>query len=157
MASALFSLFLITSIVDGFLSGAGLDCVIKQLPARKVIGVAAYSKYFLASDLKNGRFWYIPLGISAYVLNVASAAAEYFEGSSTSTLALVSVAAASALVHALGTSQAAPAGLSVRKVKSDDQQALTKIFDKFARWTQVRGVSGALMFIAMLGALATVT
>ncbi|MFI5421319.1 MAG: hypothetical protein ACHQ1H_10170, partial [Nitrososphaerales archaeon] len=52
----------ITTVVDGILAGAVLDYVIKQLPARKIIGITAYRKYFLASDLRNGRFWYIPLG-----------------------------------------------------------------------------------------------
>ncbi len=130
--------------------------MIKQLPARKVIGAVAYSRYFLASDLKNGRFWYIPLGLSAYALNVVSLPAAYLEGSGASTLAFTGLAAAFALVHALGTSQAAPAGLSVPKVKDGDEQALTRIFDKFARWTMVRGASGAMMFIAMLGALVSV-
>jgi len=150
-------LIVVTTIIDAFLVGSGLDYIIKQLPARKRIGIVAYSKYFLASDLANGRFWYIPLGISAYIINVVSAIVGYLQGVESLTLILLSTAAICSLIHALGTSQAAPTGLSVSKVKSDDVTALTKIFDKFSKWTYVRGIVGVPMFIAMLWALVLIS
>lgn len=140
----------ITTIVDALLAGAGLDYTIKQLPARRLIGIATYGKYFLASDLANGRFWYIPLGLSAYVLNVLVAISAHYQNIRGSAMSMFFIAAGFALIHAFGTSQAVPAGLSFVKIKDTDEAILDKSFDKFARWVVVRGIVGAPMFVAML-------
>ncbi|MDA4111990.1 MAG: hypothetical protein OK439_05585 [Thaumarchaeota archaeon] len=140
----------ITTIVDAILAGSVLDYAIKQLPARKIIGMIAYRKYFLASDLANGRFWYVPLGLSAYVLNVTVALLAYFQNGITSSTILFIIAAGFALIHAFGTSQAVPAGMRFLKVKDDNETTLNKSFDKFARWVVFRGIVGAPMFVAML-------
>src|SRR6266571_8222229 len=100
MTDLLLVLATIATVVDAFLSGAGLDYTIKQLPARRIIGMMTYRKYFLASDLANGRFWYVPLGLSAYVLNTAVAVLSYFQNGVSSSTILFSVAAVFALIHA---------------------------------------------------------
>ena len=146
----LLTLVTITVVVDAILAGAVLDYSIKQLPARKIIGIVAYRKYFAASDLANGRFWYIPLGLSAYALNVVIAISSYFQSSFSSSTMWFAVAAGCALVHAFGTSQAVPAGLRFLKVKGDDEVILNKLFDKFARWVVFRGIFGLPMLVAML-------
>ena len=140
-----------TATIDALLAGAGLDYTIKQLPARRIIGIAAYRKYFLASDLANGRFWYVPLGLLAYVLNVTVAVFAYFQDGPGLSTTLISVAAVCALIHAFGTSQAVPAGLRFKRMNDNaDDSTLNKSFDKFARWVVFRGIFGVPMFIALL-------
>lgn len=137
--------------IDALLAGAGLDYAIKQLPARKVIGIVAYGRYFKASDLANGRFWYVPLGLSAYVLSVCVAILAFSQNGMSSSTALFSFAAGCAIVHAFGTSQAVPAGLGFRRLKDDEDEAvLNKSFDRFARWVVLRAIIGAPMFVAIL-------
>ena len=106
--------------------------------------------YFKASDLANGRFWYVPLGLSAYVLNFWVAILAYSQdGMSISTL-LFTLAAGCAVVHAIGTSRAVPAGLGFLRLKDEDEAILNKSFDRFARWVIVRAIFGAPMFVAIL-------
>ncbi len=150
MSNFLLVFAIITAIIDALLAGAGLDYTIKQLPARKMIGITAYRKYFLASDLANGRFWYIPLGLSAYTLNTITAITAYFQNGTGSSTILFSIAAACALIHAFGTSQAVPVGLRFMKIKDDDESSLNRSFDRFARWVVFRGIFGLPMLVAML-------
>ncbi len=82
--------------------------MIKQLPARRKIGIIAYARYFRASDLANGRFWYIPLGVGMSLLNIASGIVALVANVAYPVAILVCVAAVSAIVHTVGTSQAAP-------------------------------------------------
>ena len=156
MNSLVFVVIIIATIIDGNLAGAGLDQVIKQLPARKQIGVVAYSEYFMAADLANGRYWYGFVGISAYILTLGFAFAGYLLNVDSTTIIWLIIAAAFALVHALGTSQAAPTAFSVRNA-INNEDSLTEIFDKFSKWTSLRGIAGVSMFIAMVGALITIT
>jgi hypothetical protein len=144
-----------TGITVGILAGAGLDQVIKQLPARKRIGVLAYSKYFMAADLANGRYWYGMVGILAYLLTLVSAITGFLEGVDATTAVLLLIAAGFAIVHAFGTSQAAPTAFRVRGAGSDEND-LTMIFDRFSKWTTVRGIAGLVMLAAMISALVTV-
>lgn len=141
----------ITIINDALLAGAALDYTIKQLPARKMIGMVAYRKYFIASDLGRGRLWYIPLGLAAYFLTVAAAVGGYLQGLAISIMIPFYLAAICALVHAFATSQAIPASMQFLKVKEiDDEAILNKSFDRFARWVIVRGIVGVPMFVAIL-------
>ncbi len=143
-------LLTITTIVDAMLMGAVLDYSIKQLPARKKIGIKNYRAYFIASDFGNGRFWYIPLGLSAYFLNIAVAVAGYYLDGLVVSSILFFIAGACALIHAFGTSQAVPAGLGFLKTKDDDEEKLERSFDRFAKWVLFRGVFGVPMFIGIL-------
>jgi hypothetical protein len=142
------ALVTVTTIVDAMLMGAVLDYSIKQLPARKKIGIVNYRRYFVASDLGNGRFWYIPLGLTAYALNVAVALAGYYLYGLVLSTALFFTAGACALIHAFGTSQAVPAGLRFLKMKEYDE--VEKSLDKFALWVLFRGIFGVPMFIGIL-------
>ena len=150
MSDFFLTLVTITTIIDALLAGAVLDYTIKQLPARKIVGIITYRKYFLASDLADGRFWYVSLGLSAYVLNVIIAVIAYFQIGITTSTILFFIAAGFALIHAFGTSQAIPAGQHFLKVKDNDEATLNKSFDKFARWVEFRGIFGAPLFVAML-------
>ncbi len=129
--------------------GCSLDQVVKQLPSRRRIGPVAYSKYFMAADLANGRFWYGALGMAAYVLTLVSAVAGYIENVDLAAFALLLLAALMALVHAFGTVQAAPTAFQVRGA-NNDEALLNELFNKFSRWTAVRGIAGVMMFGAIL-------
>jgi hypothetical protein len=154
--SALIALMVASAtLIDGLLAGAGLDQVIKQLPSRRQIGAVAYSRYFMAADLANGRFWYGALGILAYLLTVISAITGYLEKVDFLAMALLLFAAVLALVHMLGTARAAPTAFKVRKANSDET-ILNELFDTFSKWTAVRGIAGLLMFAAILLALVTI-
>ena len=62
---------------NGVLSGASLDQSIKQLPARRRMGVIAFSAYSRAADLGNGIVWYAILGVGAALLTIAAAVDAY--------------------------------------------------------------------------------
>ena len=150
MTELLQALTATSTVVDGILAGAVLDYVIKQLPARKRIGIKAYKEYFLASDLGNGRFWYIPLGLSAYALNVSVLVVAYSQKAGGSLISALTIAAVCSLLHAFGTSQAVPAGLAFTRTQTEDDSVLSHAFDRFARWVAFRGIVGVPMFVAML-------
>ena len=102
--------------------------------------------------MANGRFWYGPLGVLAYLLTIGSAIAAYLQNVESSAMTLLFIAATFALIHAFGTSQAAPTAFRVGDSGNDDT-SLTEIFDKFSIWTLLRGIAGVVMFLASLWAL----
>lgn len=131
---------------NGLLTGATLDQAIKQLPARKKIGVVAYSDYSRAADLGNGLVWYPVLGVGTAVLSVAAAAiglANHTTGSETA--ALIALIAGS-VAHMGSTALAAPTNISQRRA-AGDEAALTVIFNRFARLNALR----AALLVATLG------
>ncbi|HYZ00932.1 MAG TPA: hypothetical protein VFA92_05510, partial [Candidatus Binatia bacterium] len=66
-------LLLAALLSNGVLAGSSLDQSIKQLPARRRIGVVAYSEYSKAGDLGHGIAWLAALGVGAAVLTVVAA------------------------------------------------------------------------------------
>ncbi|HEY3420796.1 MAG TPA: hypothetical protein VGK23_09605 [Methanomassiliicoccales archaeon] len=142
----------ITTSITGILAGAGMDQVIKQLPARKRIGAMAYSNYFKAADLANGRYWYGSIGILSYLLALIAAIGGYLQAEGSFTMALLLLAAGAAIVHAFGTSRAAPTAFRVREAEMDER-TISGLLDRFAKWTAVRGAAGIVMFVALILAL----
>jgi hypothetical protein len=63
--------FLSALAFNGMLAGMSLDQGIKQLPARKRIGPAAYAQYDKAADLGPGVTLYSVFGIAAALLVLA--------------------------------------------------------------------------------------
>jgi hypothetical protein len=135
---SIFYLVLASTVGNGLLAGAGLDYMIKQLPARHRIGIVAYAQYFRASDLANGRFWYIPLGVGMYVLNIGSGIAALVMGVAYEFSIPIYAASGFTLVHLIGTSRAAPAGLSVRKIQPDNKAELARALETFVKWSYQR-------------------
>jgi hypothetical protein len=84
-----------------------------------------------------------------------SAIAAYLQSVESSVMAFLFLAAVLALVHAIGTIQAAPTAFRVLEAKGDET-SLTELFNRFSKWTTVRGVAGILMFLAVIGALAII-
>ena len=62
-----------TTALSGIAAGTSLDVSIRQLPARHRIGILAYSAYSQATDLGTAVFWYIGVGISAFLLALTAA------------------------------------------------------------------------------------
>jgi hypothetical protein len=150
------TIIVVATAADGLLAGASLDQSIKQLPARRKIGLVAYSEYSRASDLGPGILWYAILGIGAALLTIAAATAAFFEAAPPASATPLYVAAGLAVLHSLVTTRAAPTNFSQRRV-ADEEVALTRVFDRFERWQTLRAVLQVLNFAAMLWALVAYT
>lgn len=125
-------LLIVAVVANGLLVGASLDQSIKQLPARRHIGVLAFSAYSQAADLRNGVPWYAALGVGSAILTFAAGiSALVAQPSARLALALV-VAMGLTLAHSAMTALAAPLNFSQREA-ADDVQALTRVFDRFER------------------------
>jgi hypothetical protein len=105
-------------VANGLLVGASLDQSIKQLPARRRIGVAAFAAYSQAADLRNGIPWYATLGLGAPALALAAAAVGRRHRPSAQRRALI-LAAGLSVGHLLVTAVAAPVNFSQRAHTGD--------------------------------------
>ena len=152
MADLTLILILAATALNGIAVGASLDQAIKQLPARHRIGVAAYSTYSKAADLGNGIPWYVSVGIGAVVLTVGAAIAAGSQQLILERAAPNYVAVVLSILHSLVTSQAAPTMFSQRRYENDEA-ALTKVFNRFARLHALRALLQVLTFATLLRAL----
>jgi hypothetical protein len=149
---ALKGLLLAAVVVNAILVGASADQVVKQLPARHQIGVAAFSDYSQAADLSNGVPWYATLGIGAAVLAVLAALAGLRMRPRQRALTVpLATAVACTIAHSAVTAIAAPLNFSQRDV--DDVAELETIFDQFEQLTILRGVLQAAVLAALVWAL----
>jgi uncharacterized membrane protein len=147
-------LLLAATAANGLLAGASLDQSIKQLPARNRMGVLAFARYSQAADLANGVPWYATLGIGTAVLSLVAAITALTQHPSRSaTVALVALIVLT-LAHTVTTVRAAPTNYAQRAA-GDNEQALTAIFDRFARWQTARAVLQVSALVAALAAVAT--
>jgi hypothetical protein len=139
---------LIAAVVGcGIGAGASLDQSIKQLPARRRIGVLAYSDYSRVADVRTGRYWYVPLGLGWAVLNVAAAVAGWADGASGGRAVALLVLVVAVAGHAVLTGFAAPT-LRSQDALVGDEPALRRVFDRFERLQLAR----VLLDIAALSA-----
>jgi hypothetical protein len=123
------AIFLLATVFTSLLCGASLDQSIKQLPARRVIGLKPFSDYARAADLRNGVIWYAILGIGAALLSIAGGvwALRHHPGAAFTTPLIA--AAFFAVCHTICTTQAAPTYFGQKKVT--DEKELEKLFNKF--------------------------
>jgi hypothetical protein len=138
---------------NGVLVGASLDQSIKQLPARRRIGVVAFSEYSKVSDLGHGIAWYAALGIGAALLTVLAAAVELTDQPSTQSSAALWLALVLTVAHSLTTARAAPTNFSQRAAAGDPAR-LEAIFDRFQRWQTTRATLQVLTLLSAAWALA---
>ncbi len=143
--------FLTALTLTGLLCGASLDQSIKQLPARHVIGVKAFSAYAKAADLKNGVAWYAFLGVGAALFSVLTAIIARKYHSDESYFMPLLTGGVFAICHSVCTALAAPTYHKQKKIDSDDQ--LKKLFNKFERIQTFRSVFIALNLLAFLWTL----
>jgi hypothetical protein len=134
---------------NGLLAGASLDQSIKQLPARRRIGVVAYSRYSQAADLANGIPWYATLGIGTAVVSLVAAGLALARSPQGTELAAPVLLIVGTLLHSAVTTRAAPTNFSQRRAGTDEA-ALTAVFDRFTRWQTLRAVLQAASLIAAL-------
>lgn len=144
-------------VANALLVGAAGDQVIKQLPARHQIGVAAFSDYSQAADLSNGVPWYATLGIGAAVLTIfAVIAGVWVRPRRRALTAPLVVALVGTVAHSALTAVAAPLNFSQRDAVGDMAE-LTAIFDRFEQLTILRGALQAIVLAALVWALARST
>lgn len=146
-------LVIAATALDGLLAGASLDQSIKQLPARRRIGVIAYSAYSRAADMGTGFLWYPILGIGGALLTIIAAILAFAQAIPLSSALPLYLAAVVSLAHSFTTSRAAPTLLRQRRVANSEPE-LTAIFARFERWQTIRAVLQATTFGLMLWALA---
>jgi hypothetical protein len=139
-------------IANGLLVGAGLDQTVKQLPARRRIGVVAFSDYSRAGDLGHGVAWYAALGIGAAVLTVVAVVVGLAERPGTGSVAALWLALLLTVAHSLTTARAAPLNFSQRAAVGDAAR-LAAIFDRFERWSRARSALQVLTLLSVAWAL----
>jgi hypothetical protein len=145
------ALVALATAVDGLLAGASLDQSIKQLPARRRIGVLAFSAYSRASDQANGIAWYAALGGGGAVLTLAEAVSAVLAGAPVHQRQPLVLADLLSVAHTFTTARAAPINFGQRAI-GNDERALQRIFDRFERWQIVRAGLQLATFVAMLRA-----
>ena len=152
MEDALFkACFITATALTGLLCGASLDQSIKQLPARHIIGVQAFSAYAKAADLKNGVLWYAILGIGSALASVVTAIFAWKYHSNQSYALPLYSGGVFAICHTICTALAAPVYHGQKKIKTDDE--LKKLFNKFERIQTVRSIFIALNFLSYMWTL----
>jgi hypothetical protein len=139
-------------IANGLLVGASLDQTVKQLPARRRIGVVAFSDYSRAGDLWHGVAWYAALGIGAAVLTVVAVVVGLAERPGTQSVAALWLALLLTAAHSLTSARAAPLNFSQRAAVGDAAR-LAAIFDRFERWSRARSALQVLTLLSVAWAL----
>lgn len=150
-------LILAAVVVSAMAASASLDQSIKQLPARRRIGVVAYSDYSTAADAHNGFFWYVPLAIAWVPITVAAAVAGWADHpGDLRALALAGMVVGIAAHIVVTGVFAAPTLLSQRRV-AGDEHALTRVFNRFERWQTIRTLIDVMTLgAAVLALIATI-
>jgi hypothetical protein len=141
-----------TTALIGPGAGMSLDQSIKQLPARRRIGIVAYSAYSRAGDQGNGLFLYPPIGIGSFLLAVAAAVSGHLCNLPGTLQVPLDISGALAILHSLATVRAAPINFSQRKYEPTDEANLTRVLDRFEFWHNLRAVLQVLNFGAALWA-----
>ncbi len=146
-------LMILTTAMNGLLSGLNVDTALVKLPVRKRIGAVAYAAFARGNDLGNGRVVYPILGVGAALFTVLATAIAYLEHSPMGMLLPLALASLLSLLHTFATTRAAPVMLSIKDAP-DDEALLRAKLDRFARWHTVRAILQVLTFFVLLWALA---
>jgi hypothetical protein len=129
-------IFIVASVaLNGIFVGASLDQSMKQLPARRRIGVVVYSAYSRAADEGRSLAWYLILGVGAGVTTVAAATTAWFEDPSAPWTTLLVMAALS-VIQTFAT--VTPMNFSRRH--NVEEAELHQLFERFARWQNLRSI-----------------
>jgi hypothetical protein len=142
-----------TTALSGIAAGTSLDVSIRQLPARHRIGVLAYSTYSQATDLGTAIFWYIGVGVSAFLFALAAALVALLQRAPLVHTLPITLFASFWIVHLLITLIWAVPTLPRQRQVTTDEQQLTIIFNRFEHLQTVRVVIDVLIFGTTLWAL----
>jgi hypothetical protein len=140
--------------LNGMLAGASLDQCVKQLPARRRIGVVAYAAYSRAADLGPGIAWYGILGIGAGIVTVAAATRAWLGAPSAPWSTTLAVAAALSTIQIFVTARVVTT--TFRQCRYTEEADLRLVFDEFVRWQSMRAVVQILTLLASIWSLAYV-
>ena len=145
------------ALANGLIAGASLDRSVVQLPARRKIGVPAYSAYSVAHELEGvGLIWYPVLGIGSALLTIAAAVIVAATGITLLNGSPIYLAAITAVMHTVVTARAAPLNFRQRSAQGDEAE-LARIIDSFERWHAARAIlqlgsfAGTVVALASLG------
>jgi hypothetical protein len=139
-------------LANGLLVGASLDQTIKQLPARRRIGVVAFSDYSQAGDLGPGVAWYATLGVGAALVTVLAVVVGLAGRPDAGLSAALWLALLLTVAHSFTTARAAPLNFSQRAAAGDATR-LEAIFDRFERWSRARSALQLLTLLSVALAL----
>ncbi len=140
--------FITATSLTGLLCGASFDQSIKQLPARHIIGVKAFSDYAKAADLKNGVIWYAVLGIWAALFSIITAILVWKNYPRENFTLPLYLAGIFAICHTICTALAAPTYHSQKKPQNE--LSLTRLFNKFEMLQTFRSIFIALNFMCYI-------
>ncbi len=155
--SGLLTVVLIAAaLANGLIAGASLDRSVVQLPARRKIGVPAYSAYSVAHELEGvGLIWYPVLGIGSALLTIAAAVVAAATGIALFKGSPIYLAAAAAVMHSVATARAAPVNFRQRSAQGDEAE-LARIIDSFEKWHAARAVLQLASFAGTVVALSSI-
>ena len=145
-------LAIVTTALIGPGAGMSLDQSIKQLPARRRIGISAYSAYSRAGDQGNGLLLYPPIGIGVLLFAVAAAISGHLAGLPGAMQWPLDMSGTLAILHSFCTARAIPINFSQRRYDLTDEANLSRVLDKFERWHNARAALQVLNFSAALWA-----
>ena len=143
--------FITATVLTALLCGASLDQSIKQLPARRVIGVIAFSAYAKAADLNNGVLWYAVLGIGSALTSIISAILVWKYHSNASYALSFYFGGFFAICHTICTTQAAPLYHKQKKINDGDE--LERLFKRFELIQTIRSIFIALNLLSFIWSL----
>jgi hypothetical protein len=148
------NLELAATLFNSIVAGSGLDRVVVQMPAWRILGARPWADYSRRADLRNGMFLYPFSAIGGCALSIAAAIGYVWNRRTpraAGTPILLSV-----LLTASGlalTTQAAPHIRSIRRI-GDDPVKLRRAFDAFDWWGRYRAVVQFAAFCTNVWALA---
>lgn len=149
-----FSILLaVTTAVRGFGAGLIYDVALVSLPVRRQIGAIPYTKYAVKLFMGNGARTYGPVSILGALLTIAVTVAAFIRGEPAIVSWSIAISLIATVFAFIGTFQALPAVLSLRKAP-DDEALLSGILDRFARWHTFSTVWQLVSFLALVVALA---
>jgi len=143
----------VTTAVRGFGGGLIWDVALVSLPARRRIGAIPYRTYALMNLDEIGFRTYAPVSIVGALLTIAITVWTFAQGQSAVVSWSIVGALAATVLAFLGTFQALPALMSLRKTTEDEGQ-ISKILDRFASWHSFSAVWQVVSFLTLVVALA---
>jgi hypothetical protein len=145
-----------TVVVSAVAAGASLDQSIKQLPARRRIGVVAYSVYSLAADTGTALRWYLPLAALWVALVFTTAIVGWSDSAAEPRALALAAMVVGVVAHILVTALYAAPTLLSQRMMAGDEAALQRVFDRFERWQAVRAaIDVGTLAISVLVLIAT--
>jgi len=140
-------------LFSGLLAGGNVDRAIVAMPAWQIVGAGGWADFSRHADLGHGLALYPIEAVGAALLSLAAAIGFQFERDAPrSVRILLYVSVVLAAGGLLLTLKAAPIMLGIRDVT--DPATLTRAFEGFWFWGNLRAVCQVLAFVTQLAALA---